>query len=75
MASTPQHKLLEEHNRDVRNNGEPLLEDRVKVQGAGRGGNTPYVTATKRGAEIVGFDVGDKVVIEIFEDGIFIRSD
>jgi len=74
MAGATDPTLAVTHRRETATEGEPLFESTVSVCARGRGSGTPYVTPTSTGAEIIGIEAGDKVRVEVYEDGVFISA-
>jgi hypothetical protein len=71
--SSEQQRLLSENRQE--NGSGPLLTETVKVQGAGRNSETPYLTPTRRGGEITGLTIGSEATVEVYEDRLVIYGE
>jgi hypothetical protein len=69
-----QHTAIEAHQRERGDDSEPLYERTVTVQGAGYESDTPYVTPTRQGAELIGVEIGDDVRVKVFDEMLIIHA-
>lgn len=68
-------RVVRARERD-RGSDEPLfVRQDATVCGMGNGGDTPYISPSKKGGGVAGISVGDEVRVEVYRDRIVIRNE
>ena len=73
MAGRPEDKPMvrEERKRRAAAVGEPLYD---REQSLSQMGNSGVVTIPVTAREILGFDIGDDLTVEVYDDGVWIQG-